>query len=82
MNECASNESVLGEMKCPIMNCWDFKRCGCREFCSAYPSNGRRCALVLGTLCNGEKQDNFKDKLYHCLKCDFFRSEYHVRYVD
>jgi len=64
------------------MNCWDYKRCGCRDSCPAYPSNGRRCALVIGTLCNDEKQNNFNDKLYHCLKCDFFRSEHHVRFID
>jgi len=64
------------------MYCWDFKKCRCREFCPAYPSDGRQCALVLGTLCNDEKQDTFHDKLHHCLKCDFFRSEYHVRCVD
>jgi hypothetical protein len=64
------------------MNCWEFKKCGNKEACPVYPSRGRECALFLGTLCNGEKQDSYSDKLHHCLKCDYFRSEFHVRTVD
>ena len=64
------------------MDCWDYKRCGIKESCPAYPSNGRKCALVLGTLCHGEQQECYSDKVRHCTACDYFRSEYHVRTID
>jgi hypothetical protein len=64
------------------MDCWDYKACGKKESCPAFPLSGRRCALVLGTLCHGEKQDCFSDKLYHCTSCEYFKREFHVRSID
>ena len=64
------------------MDCWDYKACGNKERCPAYPSNGRKCALVLGTLCHGERQDGFSDKVNHCISCGFFRSGYHAETID
>ena len=68
------------------MNCWDFKKCG-REaggakakqmgVCPAYPSHGRGCARVAGTLCAGVVQGSFATKLGNCLQCDFHKSEYY-----
>ena len=64
------------------MNCWEFKKCDKKESCPAYPSNGRKCAIVLGTLLNNEKQNSYVDKLMSCPKCDYFRSGFHVDTVD
>lgn len=64
------------------MNCWEFKKCDYKDTCPVYPLNGRKCAIVLGTLCNGEVQDSYSDKLERCFKCDYFRSGFHVRTID
>lgn len=70
------------------MNCWEFKGCG-RErgghneeaygVCPAYPDNGRECARVAGTLCSGEVQGMFAQKLVACLRCDYYRSPHYER---
>ncbi len=72
----------LWERRNSVMNCWEFNKCDRWKSCTVYPSHGRECALILGTLCNGQKQETYNDKIHHCLKCDFFRSVYHVKYVD
>lgn len=64
------------------MNCWEFKKCSYKIACPAFPSNGRKCAIVLGTLHNGEKMDSYNEKLQFCLICDYFRSGYHVKTID
>ena len=68
------------------MNCWEFKKCG-REIggknanelgiCPAAPDNGTHCAQIAGTLCKGEIQGTFAQKLYNCMKCDFYKSEHY-----
>ncbi len=64
------------------MNCWEFKRCDDKEICPAFPSNGKKCAIVLGTLCFGEVQDSYSHKLERCYKCDYFRSGFHAKTID
>ena len=69
------------------MNCWEYKKCG-RENggesgegemkpCPAYPSHGKHCARVAGTLCGGMVQGTFASKLVDCMKCDFYKSEHY-----
>lgn len=70
------------------MNCWEFKKCG-REgngikttelgVCPAFPTHGRHCARVAGTLCGGVVQGLFATKLANCLKCDYYNSEHYDR---
>ena len=65
------------------MNCWDFKKCG-REaggakakelgVCPAYPTHGKHCARVAGTLCGGKVQGSFAMKVASCMQCDFYKS--------
>jgi len=68
--------------------CWEFMQCG-REagganahllgVCTAYPSHGRACARVAGTLCGGTVQGTFAQKLGTCLSCRFYTSENYDR---
>ena len=68
------------------LNCWEFKQCG-REaggakahllgVCKAYPDHGHGCASVAGTLCGGQVQGSFAEKLSNCAACDFFKSEHY-----
>ena len=69
------------------MNCWEFKKCG-REnggesgegevkLCPAYPDNGKHCARVAGTLCEGLIQGTFATKLACYINCDFYKSEHY-----
>ena len=68
------------------MNCWEFMKCG-REFgglkayelgvCQAYPNDGKQCAIVAGTLCEGKVQGTYAMKIFDCVKCDFYNSGYY-----
>lgn len=69
-----------------MVNCWEFKKCGREEgghmsdelgICPAYPNNGKHCARVTGTLCDGKVQGIFAIKLNSCLKCDFYGSDHY-----
>ena len=65
------------------LNCWEFEQCG-REaggakaaelgVCPAYPDHGRACASVAGTLCGGQAQGTFAQKVGTCRQCEFYRS--------
>ncbi len=70
------------------MNCWEFKKCGREEggakaqelgVCPVYPDGGKKCARITGTLCGGEVQGTFVNKLSNCMKCDFYKSEHYQR---
>ncbi|MBU2559270.1 hypothetical protein KKA03_00065 [archaeon] len=71
------------------MNCWEFFKCG-REaggihtrrlgMCPAYPNDGMNCARIAGTFCKGEIQGTFPQKLPHCMKCDYYKSEHYDKY--
>jgi hypothetical protein len=70
------------------MNCWEFKQCGREQggfnakelgVCPAYPSHGKHCARVTGTLCSGKVAGTFSTKLGSCMSCDFYRSHNYDR---
>lgn len=70
------------------MNCWEFKECGREKGgknaeklgqCPAWPDHGTHCARITGTLCGGEVQGCFAQKLSNCLRCDFYQSEDYER---
>ncbi len=65
------------------MKCWEFKKCGrepggakVAEF-GACPvpelGAGAVCWLVAGTFCGGEVQGTSAQKLYNCMRCDFYQ---------
>ncbi|MHB8842512.1 MAG: two-CW domain-containing protein [Candidatus Aquicultor sp.] len=58
------------------MNCWEFTKCGRDKTsdCPAYPLNGKRCWLSAGTLCDGQIQGTFAQKLGNCTRCEFYKS--------
>ncbi len=59
------------------INCWESKQCGmdvARE-CPAYPTAGRICYMVAGTLCCGEPHLNYEQKAKDCMQCDFYLNE-------
>jgi len=68
------------------MNCWEFRKCG-RErggdradelgVCPAYPDNGRSCARVSGTMCEGVVQGDFVLKFPTCITCEYYKSAHY-----
>ncbi|MBU0516343.1 MAG: hypothetical protein KJ621_16395 [Proteobacteria bacterium] len=70
------------------MDCWEFKKCGREQggakadelgVCPAWPDDGAKCARVAGTLCGGQVQGSFAQKLANCMDCGFYQSEYYQR---
>ncbi len=70
------------------MNCWEFMKCGCEVggvmekemgVCPAYPLHGKHCAFIAGTLCGGNVQGVFANKLKSCIECEFYRSEHYEK---
>lgn len=63
-------------------NCWEQKNCGripggakAAELgvCPAHPDHGRDCWAVAGTLCGGQVQGAFAEKIGNCRQCDFYK---------
>ena len=55
-------------------NCWEFIKCGLEKECPAYPNNGRVCFSTTGTLCRGEIQGEYMDKIERCrAECEFYK---------
>lgn len=53
--------------------CWDIMKCGKHENCPAYPNKGFACWNVEGTLCRGQRQGGYSDKIGECrIKCEFY----------
>ncbi len=57
-------------------NCWEFKKCGKDETseCPAFPTAGRICYLVAGTMCGGKVQGMYALKIDNCRECDFYKA--------
>jgi len=56
------------------INCWEDRKCTVFEKSPAYPNQGRICFSVNGTLCRGEVQGGYFDKVNACKeKCDFLK---------
>ena len=55
------------------INCWEFKKCGMDLTleCPAYPTGGRICYMLAGTLCGGRPQGKYAEKSRDCMECDF-----------
>ena len=46
--------------------CWEYQKCDKRADCPAYPHKGFECWLVEGTLCRGERQQGYQQKIGDC----------------
>jgi len=56
--------------------CWERKECspGVREKCIAYVTRqGHLCWFLTGTMCEGQRQESWSDKLRLCLDCSFMQ---------
>ena len=67
-----------------VKNCWEFKQCGREQgganaealgVCPAWPDHGEDCWFVAGTLCGGQVQGTYADKLGSCRKCEFYEKK-------
>ncbi len=57
-----------------LLNCWEAKDCGVKE-CPSYEfTDNLRCWEVSGTLCHGEVQGRYAQKIKDCRKCDVYIS--------
>lgn len=55
-------------------NCWEEVGCGRQNECPAYPDKGRNCFAVTATMCRGEKQGSYDEKITKCREvCDFYK---------
>jgi methyl-accepting chemotaxis protein len=55
-------------------NCWEVVKCKREAECPAYPDHGRECYAVTSTMCRGEKQGTYEDKIEKCRKqCAFYK---------
>ena len=57
-------------------NCWDYRNCQVKEDCPAHPMFGKLCFSVQGTLCDGQIQGEYKDKIARCrTECEFYQKK-------
>jgi methyl-accepting chemotaxis protein len=57
------------------LNCWEILKCGKTDECPAYPNRGRDCFNVSGTVCWGEKQGSYHDKIAECKQsCKYYET--------
>jgi hypothetical protein len=53
--------------------CWEFQKCGRETECPAYPNRGFDCWNVEGTLCRGERQGAYDQKVKSCREvCKYY----------
>jgi hypothetical protein len=60
----------------PEKSCWVVKNCSPqrREKCPAWEfQSGKLCWFVSGTICDGEIQDNWEEKMKKCRSCDILK---------
>jgi methyl-accepting chemotaxis protein len=54
--------------------CWEIIKCGRESGCPAYPDHGRDCFAVTATMCRGEKQGSYEEKITKCRElCAFYK---------
>lgn len=56
------------------VTCWEIKNCPTdrRNSCPAYPDHGGQCWMVTATLCGGNEQGSYHDKMANCKKCNVY----------
>ncbi len=68
------NSNGVLEETMAARNGWEVLHCKTREDCPAYPNHGRTCLAITGTMCRGEKQGSYTEKVAECrAKCEFFK---------
>jgi hypothetical protein len=68
LGPCNSEEFIME-------NCWEVKKCGREKECPAYPKWGRECFVITGTMCRGEQQGTYEQKIAKCRKeCEFYNN--------
>lgn len=76
LRRCMGNRTVEEEGVIGSANCWEFMKCEREQECPAYPNNGRTCFSVTGTVCRGETQGTYQEKIKKCREmCDFYKTE-------
>ena len=66
------DKNLKGEVMASKVNCWEYKNCTVQEDCPAYPSFGDICFSIEGTLCGGEVQGAYAQKIQRCRECNFY----------
>ncbi len=57
-----------------VAPCWEFLNCGKEADCPAHPDHGKKCWEVEGTLCRGERQGNYEQKIGACrTNCAYYK---------
>lgn len=54
-------------------NCWVIMNCGKEKECPAYPHSGSTCFHTSNTLCRGEIQGSYEEKITACRECDVYK---------
>jgi methyl-accepting chemotaxis protein len=54
-------------------NCWEMMNCGRHEECPAHPDSGRTCFHTSNTLCRGEIQGTYEEKITACRQCQVYK---------
>ena len=56
--------------------CWEFFNCTSAKErrCPVYPAHGRMCWLIAGTMCRGQVQGEYAQKIQDCRKCEFYKT--------
>jgi hypothetical protein len=69
-----SQPQTQGGARMAQKKCWEFKKCDKEKECPAYPHKGTVCFSVKSTLCRGEIQGDYSDKIQACREtCDFYK---------
>jgi hypothetical protein len=56
------------------VRCWEFRKCGKEKECPAYPNNGFNCWTVKSTVCRGQVQGEYHEKIGGCRHlCDYYQ---------
>ncbi|MEK6195023.1 MAG: transcriptional regulator, partial [Deltaproteobacteria bacterium] len=61
----------------PTKPCWSIKNCSPqqKEKCPAWEfQSGKLCWFVSGTICDGEVQDSWEEKMKKCRSCDILKA--------
>jgi methyl-accepting chemotaxis protein len=58
------------------VTCWDMKNCPTerRNDCPAYPELGGQCWKVTSTLCGGQEQGTYREKMANCRQCNVYEA--------
>lgn len=55
--------------------CWEEKDCHQKEECPAWEfQSGNMCWYLSGTLCHGDRESTYEEKITNCRSCDIFKS--------